>query len=65
MNKKIKINFSNNQKLPPGYLIEWWESDEHYHFVIENDADFESVCYCDRFMCRQAAWNHYNTWKEF
>lgn len=47
------INFPANQKLPGGYSVEFWESDEHYHFTTP-DENFESEAYCDRFMARKA-----------
>jgi hypothetical protein len=51
--EKIRISFSQNQKLPDGYFVEWWESDEHYHFATP-DENFESEIYCTRFMARKA-----------
>jgi hypothetical protein len=53
------INFSKNQKMPPGYRVEWWECDEHYHWVIDDDN--YSQCFACRFHCRRAAWIHYKT----
>jgi len=50
---KFTINFSANQKLPNGYSVEFWESDEHYHFTTP-DENFESEIYCTRFMARKA-----------
>jgi hypothetical protein len=53
----VNIKFSKNQKLPPNYKIEWWESDEFYHWVI--DRDIYSIPYSNRFMAYRRAWLHY------
>ena len=52
MSDRIKINFGK-ANLPPGYGVEWWEADEHYHFTTPA-PDFESLMYCDRYMARRA-----------
>lgn len=41
MTDRIKINFGK-AALPDGCGVEWWEADEHYHFVTP-DPDFESA----------------------
>ncbi len=51
---RIKINFSKNQKLPTGMTIEWWECDEHYHWVIDDDN--YSIPFCNRFDAYKSAW---------
>jgi len=53
----VKINFPPRQKLPPGYRVEWWASDEHYHWVI--DEDTYSQIFANRYQARRAAWAHY------
>lgn len=50
---KVTVNFSPRQTLPIGYNVEWWESDEHYHYTTPNE-NFESPIYADRFMARRA-----------
>lgn len=57
MSKIVPINFSPRQPLFPGYRVQWWESDEHYHWVI--DEDTYSEIFADRFDARRAAWSHY------
>lgn len=52
------VKFAPNQKLPPGYTVQWWDSDEHYHWVL--DEDTYSCCTCCRFSARRGAWAHYN-----
>jgi hypothetical protein len=54
--KVKKINFSKNQKLPEGYVVEWWECDEHYHWVIYKNN--YSCSYSNRFLARRCAWIH-------
>ena len=56
------VNFSLNQKLPPGYTVQWWECDEHYHWV--KSADVYGVAHWDRFACRRGAWAHYRAQKK-
>ncbi len=53
---KVVINFAKHQKLPEGYRVEWWESDEHYHWVIDDDNYSEASC--DRWDCFREAWIH-------
>jgi len=57
-----EVAFSKNQKLPIGYRVEWWESDEHYHWVIDNDT--YSCMFSDRFMCYKNAWFHHRIEKK-
>ena len=59
----VTIKFAPRQKLPPGYRVEWWESDEHYHWV--NDRDRHSDVFADRFQAYRAAWTHYNEKYEY
>lgn len=51
MTDRIKINFGK-ASLPDGYGVEWWEADEHYHFVTPG-PDFESAMYADRWAARR------------
>ena len=53
----VVINFSTNQKLPPGYRVEWWPDDEHFHWVI--DENNYSDIYSSRWQAYRAAWKHY------
>lgn len=55
--RRHKVNFAPNQKLPPGYSVEWFESDEMYHWVISDDL--YSVCCCCRWMAYRGAWANY------
>lgn len=52
--KKI-IKFTPNQKLPEGYRVEWWECDEHYHWVTENN---NSCCFSTRWQAWHNAWHN-------
>jgi hypothetical protein len=56
----FEIKFSKNQKLPNGYIVEFWECDNMYYFIINENPEFVSSSYCNRFMARNAAWNHFN-----
>lgn len=45
--------YSANTPLPLGYAVEWWESDEHYHWVRTSDPeDTYGDCHV----------NHWATW---
>jgi hypothetical protein len=50
------INFAPHQQPPSGYRIEWWECDEHYHWII--DEDNYSQIYSSRWQAWWAAWSH-------
>ena len=52
------VNFSANQPLPPGYTVQWWESNESYQWVI--DENIYGVEHHDRFRARRDAWAHFN-----
>jgi len=55
--KAVIIKFAPNQKLPPGYTIQWWEENESYQWVIdENTYGMASV---DRWYCYRSAWLHH------
>jgi len=54
--ERIEIKFSKHQKLPKGYKIEWWEADEHYHWVI--DEDNYSCIFSSRWQAFRSAWVH-------
>lgn len=51
---QIVIKFSKHQKLPTGYRIEWWEADEHYHWVI--DENTYSCAFSSRWQAFRSAW---------
>lgn len=53
--ERIVIRFAKHQKLPKGYTIEWWEADEHYHWVSENGNN-ESISFCTRWQAFRSAW---------
>lgn len=53
----ILIRFAPHQPLPPGYTIQWWERDEHYHWVLSDNV--YSDCDRDRWAARRGAWAHY------
>ncbi len=55
--EQITINFASRQKLPPGYIVQWWECDEHYHWVINEDN--YSEIFSSRWQAFRAAWAHY------
>lgn len=55
--EQIIINFAKHQKLPPRYKIEYWESDEHYHWVIDDNN--YSEMYSSKWQARRASWAHY------
>lgn len=58
MSKHI-IRFAPNQKLPPGYTVQWWESDEMYRWVIdENTYGIEFAC---PYAARRSAWCRYKS----
>ena len=52
--EQIVIKFSRHQKLPIGYRIEWWEADEHYHWVI--DENTYSCAFSSRWQAFRSAW---------
>lgn len=52
--EQIVIKFSKYQKLPIGYRIEWWEADEHYHWVI--DENTYSCAFSSRWQAFRSAW---------
>ena len=56
--EKIEIIFAKPQKLPPGYKIEWWEADEHYHWVL--NANTYSCAFVSRWQAYRSAWARYN-----
>uniref|UniRef100_A0A6M3JSD5 Uncharacterized protein n=1 Tax=viral metagenome TaxID=1070528 RepID=A0A6M3JSD5_9ZZZZ len=47
-------------KLPPGYHIEWYEGDEHYHWV---NGERESIMFSSRWQAYRAAWKDYELHK--
>lgn len=53
-NDTRQVNFASHHPLPPGYRIEWWHSDEHYHWV---NGERHSDVFADRFQARRAAWS--------
>lgn len=53
------VRFSPNQKLPPGYTVQWWDCDEHYRWVI--DENTYGVEHWDRFRARRDAWAHFES----
>ena len=58
-----KIMFSPNQSLPDGYSVEWWPSDEMYHWVHDpsryhGEPEVYSEGCCCRFMARRGAIRH-------
>lgn len=53
----VVIRFSSRQVLPPGYRVEWWDQDEHYHWVLSDEV--YSDCSADRWACWRGAWVHY------
>lgn len=62
----VQIRFAPNQPLPPGYSVEWWECDEHYHWVhdpsraTDGEPEVYSDATCCRFSARRGAWAHFN-----
>ena len=54
--EKIKIKFAKHQKLPIGYKIEWWEADEHFHWVIDDDN--YSCSFASKWDAYRSAWAH-------
>lgn len=53
----VLVRFSPHQTLPPGYTVQWWEQDEHHHWVLSESI--YSDCERDRWAARRGAWNHY------
>ena len=51
-----EIKFSPNQKLPDGYKVIWFEGDEHYHWIRDNDL--WSDCFSSRWQAYKSAWFH-------
>lgn len=58
---EVVVPFAARTPLPPGYTVQWWEHDEHYHWVLSEDV--YSDCSCDRWACWRGAWNHYRAQK--
>jgi hypothetical protein len=50
VNREIPIRFAPRQPPPPGYRVEWWEQDEHYHWAT-------GKTYSDIFATRWQAWH--------
>lgn len=58
----LRRTYSAKTPLPPGYAVEWWESDEHYHWVRTSDPeDTYGDCHVNHWPCWREAWAHYNT----
>lgn len=55
------INFPKQIKVPDGYRIEYWEADEKYHWVIDDDN--YSIAFCTRWMALKSAKIHSETIK--
>ena len=55
--EEITINFAPRQKLPPGFRVEWWIDDEHYHWV--NEEGECSVMFSSRWQAYRDAWGYY------
>lgn len=53
------VRFSKPQSPPPGYRVEWWDSDEHYHWVKGEGQEFSDI-FSDRWAARRAAWIHWD-----
>ena len=51
------VSFAPNQKLPPGYTVQWWVSDEMFRWVIDDNTYGPATW--DRFAARRMAWAHY------
>ena len=50
--------YSDRTPLPPGYDVEWWEEDEHYHWVSP-DPNVYSDGSWNHWDCWRGAWAHY------
>ena len=59
--KNVIIKFAKQQKPPAGYRIEWWESDEHFHWVI--DYDNYSCPFATKWQAYRSAWWNSKTTK--
>ena len=46
--------YSARTPLPPGYAVEYWDEDEHWHWVLTASPD---ETYSD------ASWNHWTCWR--
>ena len=51
-----EVNFNKLQRLPQGYKVEWWEADEHFHWVI--DEDNYSCAFATKWDAYRSAWEH-------
>ncbi len=55
-----RIRFADRTPLPPGYAVEWWEQDEHYHWVkLADPDDTYSDASVRKWDCWRGAWAHY------
>lgn len=59
---EVAIKFPPHQALPDGYKVEWWEADERFHWVI--DENQYSVPFTDKWQAYGSAWKHSNALKK-
>jgi hypothetical protein len=52
------VNFGAPGGPPPGYLVVWRESDEHYRWVREGGEVWSDIT-SDRWAARRGAWAHH------
>jgi hypothetical protein len=60
----VTVKFAPRQSPPPGYAVEWWESDEMYRWVedasrIDGEPEVYGEACCCRWMARRGAWARY------
>lgn len=56
--RTIKLTNFGIQPLPPGYHVEWWEQDEHYHWVC--GERYGDIC-ATRWQALSDAWIDYRS----
>jgi hypothetical protein len=56
VNMVVQKRYSPHTPLPPGYSVQGWECDEHYHWVSGNN---ESDGTWNHWACWRGAWAHY------
>ncbi len=66
----VVIRFAKHQKLPYGYRVEWWESNEMYQWVKAEFSEFPEnpntygLAFCNRWSAYRNAWAHFKLTNE-
>lgn len=56
---KELVNFPKKCPLPNGYKVEWWEFDNSYRWVVDEN-NYSKVSFPNKWQTHKHAWSTYN-----